>query len=50
LNKIFQQINHGFIQMYLKKIKQVKVIASIDKEFINIMNDDLDIPNAKAFI
>jgi hypothetical protein len=50
LNKIFQQINHGFIQMYLKKIKPVKVIASIDKEFVNIMNDDLDIPNAKAYI
>jgi cysteinyl-tRNA synthetase len=28
----------------------VKTIASVDKEFVTIMNDDLDIPNAKAFI
>jgi cysteinyl-tRNA synthetase len=50
LNKIFQQMNQGFIQMYLQKVKIVKTIASVDKEFVTIMNDDLDIPNAKAFI
>jgi cysteinyl-tRNA synthetase len=50
LLKIFQQINYGFIQMYLQKIKAFKSIGTIDEEFVNALNDDLDFPNAKTVI
>jgi cysteinyl-tRNA synthetase len=50
LAKLFQQINYGFIQMYLNNTKVIKTICTMDKDFINVLNDDLDFPNAKSII
>jgi cysteinyl-tRNA synthetase len=50
LLKIFQQINYGYIQMYLQKVKMIRTIATMDKEFLNALNNDLDLPNAKAVL
>jgi cysteinyl-tRNA synthetase len=50
LLKIFQQINHGYIQMYLNNVKIIKSIGVMSQEFIATLNDDLDFPNAKAVI
>jgi cysteinyl-tRNA synthetase len=50
LLKIFQQINQGYIQLYLHNIKILKSIGVMDQTFIKTLNDDLDFPNAKAII
>jgi cysteinyl-tRNA synthetase len=50
LLKNFQQINQGYIQMYLNNVKIIKSIGTMDQEFMETLNDDLDFPNAKAVI
>jgi cysteinyl-tRNA synthetase len=50
LLKMFQQINQGYVQMYLKKVKLVKSIGVMDKDFIATLNNDLDFPNMKAVL
>jgi cysteinyl-tRNA synthetase len=50
LLKIFQQMNYGFIQMYWQIIKPYKSNGTIDEEFVNALNDDLDFPDAKVVI
>ena len=50
LLKIFQQINHGYIQLYLNQVKIIKSIGVMDKEFINALNDDLNFPETKVII
>ncbi|MDR2369478.1 MAG: cysteine--tRNA ligase [Mycoplasmataceae bacterium] len=50
LLKFFQQINQGYIQMYLNNVKIVKSIGVMSQEFINALNDDLNFPEAKVVI
>jgi cysteinyl-tRNA synthetase len=50
LLKMMQQINQGFIQMYLNKAKLIKTIGTLDKEFIAALNNDLDFPNMKVVL
>jgi cysteinyl-tRNA synthetase len=45
LKKVFKTLNNAFIQMYLND-KKIQLNKAVDKEFIDILSNDLDFPNA----
>lgn len=50
LKKIFQQLNNVYIQMLLNNYQYKQTSTSLDSEFINYLNNDLDFANAISVI
>jgi cysteinyl-tRNA synthetase len=50
LNKVLQQINQSYIQMFFNNYELKPIDAQLHIEFIDALNDDLDFPKALTII